>query len=191
MQAATAAAAPLDDPPGERDASCGFVVGPALPIAYSVDTVVPRITAPAARSRATTGASRVGTRSSWIEVPQAQCRFATSMISFTATGTPCNAPRRSLGVRSRARASASAASGATRSRKARTRGSDDAMRARHADTRSSERSSPRPIAAAASATPRLARSLTDAPDHRSRSFSTTLRRAGSRSGAPVGEIGRR
>ena len=45
--AATAAPDPLDDPPGVRVTLCGLVVGPALAIAYSVVTVVPRMTAPA------------------------------------------------------------------------------------------------------------------------------------------------
>src|SRR5207245_2395982 len=52
IPAATAAADPLEEPPGVRSGSCGFRVLPGAAEASSVVTVFPRITAPAARSRA-------------------------------------------------------------------------------------------------------------------------------------------
>ena len=48
---------PLDEPPGVRSRSCGLRVGPGVKQANSVVTVLPTITAPAARSRATMVAS--------------------------------------------------------------------------------------------------------------------------------------
>src|SRR5690606_16480302 len=60
MPAPTAAADPLDEPPGVRDVSCGLRVGPGWNSANSVVTVLPSTTAPAARSRATAVASAAG-----------------------------------------------------------------------------------------------------------------------------------
>ena len=57
MKSATAAPEPLEEPPGVRDGSCGFVVGPAVTPANSQVTVLPRINAPAARNIATHEAS--------------------------------------------------------------------------------------------------------------------------------------
>src|SRR6266511_3352944 len=62
MPAATAAADPLDDPPGVWAGLCGLRVLPGVRLANSVVTVLPMITAPAARSRATTVTSRDGVR---------------------------------------------------------------------------------------------------------------------------------
>src|SRR2546423_11582183 len=62
IAAATAAAEPLDEPPGEYAGSCGLRVLPEAPHANSVVTVLPMITAPAPRSRAITAASRDGVR---------------------------------------------------------------------------------------------------------------------------------
>ncbi len=62
-QAATAAADPPLDPPGTRPRSHGFAVGPNAecsvdePIANSSMLVLPRITAPASRSRSVMWAS--------------------------------------------------------------------------------------------------------------------------------------
>ena len=53
MPAATAAAEPLDEPPGVRSGSCGLRVLPGVNSASSVVTVLPMITAPAWRSSAT------------------------------------------------------------------------------------------------------------------------------------------
>ena len=63
MPAATAAAEPLDEPPGVRAASAGargLRVMPGLKVANSVDTVLPMITAPASRQAATQAASVSG-----------------------------------------------------------------------------------------------------------------------------------
>src|SRR5437016_7020480 len=62
MPAATAAAEPLEDPPGVRAGLWGFRVLPGARPANSVVTVLPITTAPAARSIATTVASREGAR---------------------------------------------------------------------------------------------------------------------------------
>ncbi len=62
-RAATAAAEPPDEPPGTRDGSHGLRTGPQAefsldePIANSSQLSLPRLTAPAAASRATTVAS--------------------------------------------------------------------------------------------------------------------------------------
>src|SRR5256885_3910216 len=50
MPVATAAAEPLEDPPGVCAGLCGFRVLPGARTANSVVTVLPMITAPAARS---------------------------------------------------------------------------------------------------------------------------------------------
>ena len=60
MKSATPAAEPWDDPPGVRAASCGLVVAPGWVPANSAVTVLPRITAPAARRIATVAASAAG-----------------------------------------------------------------------------------------------------------------------------------
>ena len=60
MPAPTAAADPLDDPPGVWVARSGFVVGPGVNQASSVVTVFPTTTAPAARNNATAAASARG-----------------------------------------------------------------------------------------------------------------------------------
>src|SRR5215471_315289 len=88
MPAATAAADPLDEPPGVCAAWCGLRVGPARAIAYSVDAVVPTMTAPASRSRLTTSASRAGTRDACTGVPSVHLRPATSIVSLMAIGRP-------------------------------------------------------------------------------------------------------
>src|SRR5215469_15544144 len=60
IKSATAAAEPLDDPPGEKSGSCGFVVGPGWRLANSVVTVLPSRTPPAARGSAAALASPTG-----------------------------------------------------------------------------------------------------------------------------------
>ena len=60
MKSATAAAEPLDEPPGVRLESWGLTVGPGAMPANSQVTVLPRITAPAALSAATAAASLAG-----------------------------------------------------------------------------------------------------------------------------------
>ena len=60
MPSATAAADPLDEPPGVCTGFFGFAVLPAVKQANSVVTVFPSTTAPAARASATQAASAAG-----------------------------------------------------------------------------------------------------------------------------------
>jgi hypothetical protein len=61
MKSATAAAEPLEEPPGVCAGLCGFVVFPnGDRLANSVVTVLPKSTPPAARLNATHAASAVG-----------------------------------------------------------------------------------------------------------------------------------
>ena len=60
MPAATAAAEPLEDPPGVRPGAAGFVVRVGWNMANSVDSVLPSTRAPPARSPFTTSASSAG-----------------------------------------------------------------------------------------------------------------------------------
>jgi hypothetical protein len=92
IPAATAAAEPLDDPPGVCAGLCGFRVLPAVRVANSVVTVLPMITAPAARSRSTTAASREGVRPACNTDPFSVGMSPVSMMSFSPTGTPCSSP---------------------------------------------------------------------------------------------------
>jgi len=62
MPAATAAAEPLEEPPGVWAGLCGFRVLLGAAPANSVVTVLPMMIAPAPRSMVTTGASREGVR---------------------------------------------------------------------------------------------------------------------------------
>src|SRR5215470_1014109 len=62
IPAATAAAEPLEEPPGVCPELCGLRVFPGVRVANSVVTVLPMITAPAARSSDATAASRDGVR---------------------------------------------------------------------------------------------------------------------------------
>src|SRR5205814_2390928 len=60
--AATAAAEPIDDPPGVRSRSYGFRVGPGSRKASSAVIVLPTTIAPAASSARTTADDASGTR---------------------------------------------------------------------------------------------------------------------------------
>ncbi len=64
MPSATAAADPLDDPPGVCVRRRGLAVGPGEKYANSVVTVLPSTTAPQERTRATQAASAVGRKPS-------------------------------------------------------------------------------------------------------------------------------
>src|SRR5207245_10302906 len=92
MPVATAAAEPLEDPPGVCAGLCGFRVLPGARTANSVVTVLPMITAPAARSIATTLASRDGVRPAQSTDPFSVGISAVSMMSLMPTGTPCRRP---------------------------------------------------------------------------------------------------
>ena len=60
MPSATAAAEPLEEPPGVCAGLRGFAVLPGVKVANSVVTVLPRTTAPAAQASATQDASAAG-----------------------------------------------------------------------------------------------------------------------------------
>jgi hypothetical protein len=113
--AATAVAEPPDEPPDVRPGSHGFRVTPNAGdsvngvIVSSGTCVLPRITAPAARSRRTTSASAVAA-GPCASLPLPVKSPATSMSSLIATGTP------SSGRSSPARARASAWSASWRAR---------------------------------------------------------------------------
>ncbi len=103
--AATAAAEPALDEPGTRARSHGLRLWHARSEvgsprrSRSMDTpipgmtVVPMMIAPAARSRCTTGASRVATTGGLGSPNMAYTpNPSTGMWALTATGTPCNGP---------------------------------------------------------------------------------------------------
>src|SRR5664280_2576465 len=101
--AATAAPDPEDDPPALRSRAHGLATSPPVAdqplvdrsermLAHSDRLVEASTTAPASRSRPTSGASRAGRPRSDAE-PAAPGSPVTSMLSFTITGTPCNGPR--------------------------------------------------------------------------------------------------
>src|SRR5262245_7848781 len=85
--AATTTPAPDDEPPGARAGSCGFTVFPCTGLSAAA-LVMPVTTAPAARTRATTVASRAGRRSRCSALDPAIGQPATSIQSFTVIGTP-------------------------------------------------------------------------------------------------------
>jgi len=92
MPAATAAADPLDDPPGVCAGLCGFRVLPAVRVANSVVTVFPMITAPAPRNRSTTAASRDCVLPACNTDPFSVGISPVSIMSLSPTGTPCSPP---------------------------------------------------------------------------------------------------
>src|SRR5687767_3047126 len=163
MPAATAAAEPLEEPPGVCAALCGLRVLPEAPLANSVVTVLPMMTAPAPRSSATTLASRDGVRPACSGDPFSVGMSAVSTMSLIPTGTPCNGPS---GCPSRfhwsaARACPSACSG-SRNAQACTSPSTSRTRARHASTHCSDEITFSRISRAPSTTEtayRLARSM--------------------------------
>src|SRR5262249_19612134 len=152
IPAATAAAEPLEEPPGVWAGLCGLRVLPGSRVANSVVTVFPMITAPAARSMATTAASREGVRPAWSTEPFSVGMSAVSMMSFTPTGTPWSGPigRPARRRSSAARAWAIAWSG-SRNAHAWTSGSTSRARARQASTSWAEPMTPALIRRAASA----------------------------------------
>src|ERR1700736_3231308 len=92
---ATAAAEPPDDPPVVRAMSHGLLVVPKIGLkvcqspARAGVLVLPKITAPAPRSRCTASASRSGTRSQ-AATPQVVRMPAVSYVSLIVIGTPCS-----------------------------------------------------------------------------------------------------
>src|SRR5690606_1983661 len=97
IPAATAAADPLDDPPGECARFHGFRVGPGAVKAYSAVTVLPIGIAPAARSCATQDASKILGGVCANDAPQAVGMPFTSMTSLTPNSRPLNGPDCSAG----------------------------------------------------------------------------------------------
>ena len=93
MPIATAAAEPLLDPPGVWARFHGLTVGGGSKLANSVVTVLPRMIAPASRSRATIGASRSARCSFRNGEPASVGHPAMLMMSLIAIGIPCKGPR--------------------------------------------------------------------------------------------------
>ena len=90
--AATAAAEPLDEPPGVCAGFQGLQVGPGWRHANSVVTVLPVTKPPSERNRATTQASAAGTWPAWIRDPFAVTMSAVAIKSFTPNGIPARGP---------------------------------------------------------------------------------------------------
>src|SRR3954453_19564169 len=96
--AATAAAEPPELPPGTRERSHGFRVGPYAecsgeePIANSSWLVLPSSGAPAATSRSTAVAVYGGRYPSSIREPEVLGTSSTQKRSLTASGTPPSGP---------------------------------------------------------------------------------------------------
>ncbi len=171
IPAATATALPDDDPHADRSSAYGLRVSPPAALhpltereprmlAHSLRLALPRITAPAARSRATSGASRPVTLSASASDPAVVATgSAVSMLSFTSTGTPCSAPRGPRAARSASSARASSAalgfsaSTACSAGPARSRA---ATRSRAADVAASADRLPSRSASASAAVPRSA-----------------------------------
>ena len=103
--AATAAAPPPVLPPAVSAGFQGFVVRPNSLLtdcqsALATGTLVlPRITAPAARSRRTLGASSAAMASAGSIIPPVDGRPATWMPSLTVIGSPVRLPARALPAR--------------------------------------------------------------------------------------------
>src|SRR3954447_23756420 len=135
--AAAAAAAPALDPPGVHAGFQGLrVVGcrletPDVNKPQSGILVLATTTAPASRSRATTGASAVAGTSSAAAVPSGVGTPALAMFSLTVTGTPSSGPRgRPVRHRSAAAGASVSAVASSRCDVAWTTGSHASMRAR-------------------------------------------------------------
>ena len=112
------------EPPAQVEVSHGFsgigkgFSGSGQPIANSIVVVLPMITAPAVRSRATTGASTLCPQSgSIIKLCAVVGPSSVVMMSLTAIGIPCRGPRSLPSLNSRSREAA--ASMAVSSKRAR------------------------------------------------------------------------
>lgn len=170
--AATAAADPPLDPPGENPDPHGFRVTP--PESDSVNghrhnsgaRVRPTTTAPAARNRDTTSASRSATRVT-ASVPDVVGNPARSVSSFTATGTPNNAPSPPPARTSSARAASSRARSANTNRNAFNPPSNRAIRSRYADTNPTDDTRPDRNNSNCSHTPAKHTSVKSMTHHRS------------------------
>src|SRR6201989_3497536 len=98
MPAATPAPAPPDDPPGVMPGSRGFLVSPWIRLAVNQryenagQLVRPRITAPALRRLSITGLLVLAMTSRCSFRPLVVAKPSWSILTFTVTGTPANAP---------------------------------------------------------------------------------------------------
>ena len=96
--AATAAADPLEEPPGTREGSQGLRVKPKAlfspeePIANSSHRVLPMMIAPASSRRCTAVAVYGLWKCSSIREPQVVWPKSVTMLSLTAIGTPASGP---------------------------------------------------------------------------------------------------
>ena len=126
MPAATAAPLPDDDPHGVRSSACGLRTWPPAllhpeieksdrMLAHSLRLVLPRMTAPAWRNRATSGASRLVILVSNARLPAVVGRRPrVSILSLMRMGMPCSDPRgKRLASSARACASASGSMAST------------------------------------------------------------------------------
>jgi hypothetical protein len=102
MKSATAAAEPEEDPPGVCRGLCGLVVCPGLRVANSVVTVLPMMTAPAARAAATDAASPRGRCPFQVGDPYWVGMSAVSSTSLTPMGMPASGPCRARAAARRA-----------------------------------------------------------------------------------------
>ena len=109
MPAATAAAGPLEEPPGVCPSAWGLRVGGGRSKkANSVVCTLPTTTAPAARRAATIQASApAGGASARVGLPAQVGSPATSITSLIATGMPCSRPRQRPASASASQAAAS------------------------------------------------------------------------------------
>ena len=95
---ATSAALPDEEPPAERVSSHGLRTGPVREVCdppekqRSSQTAMPAMVAPAASSRVTIVASRVGTKPSTVAEPFIIGTPATAVLSLTATVRPARGP---------------------------------------------------------------------------------------------------
>ena len=137
-----AAPVPELEPHGLRSSAYGLAHWPPRPLhplddwvermfAHSERFVLPRMTAPAARSFATSGASRGGVAPTRASEPAVVIILSVvAMLSFTSTGMPCSGPRTRPDFRSASRRSAAASASGFVSRTACSFGSSSAMRPR-------------------------------------------------------------
>ena len=165
--AAIAVPVPELEPQGLRSSAYGFFVCPPRELqpdedleerkfAHSLRFVLPRITAPASRSRVTRKASCFGRFSASAREPAELTRPATSTLSLIRTGRPCSGPRSLPALRSASSAAASASARGLSSMTAFRAGpasSTAAMRSRYACVKSPDVSLPSAMSARACVAP--------------------------------------
>ena len=167
--AAIAVPVPELEPQGLRSSAYGFFVWPPRELqpdeellerkfAHSLRFVLPRITAPAPRSRVTRKASCFGRFSASASEPAELTRPATSTLSLIRTGRPCSGPRIRPALRSASSAAASARARGLSSITAFSAGpasSTAAMRSRYACVKSLDVSLPSAMRPRACVAPKL------------------------------------